>query len=64
MKCRSSIRKVRKANIPKAIKEQVWLKSFGEVFKHKCYVHWCNNNIANLPGFHYMGSPMGTDSRI
>ena len=51
MKCRSSIQKARKANIPKAIKEQVWLKSFGEVFKHKCYVHWCDNNI-NTFDFH------------
>ena len=31
MKCRSSIRKVRKTNIPKAIREQVWLKNFGKV---------------------------------
>jgi len=51
MKCRSSIRKVRKANIPKAIKEQVWLKSFGEVFKNKCHIHWCDN-IINTFDFH------------
>ena len=51
MRCQSSIRKVRKANIPKAIREQVWLKSFGEIFKQKCHVHWCIN-IINVWDFH------------
>jgi len=51
MKCRSAIKKVKKTNIPKAIKEQVWLVNFGEVFKKSCYVHWCNNTI-NTFDFH------------
>ena len=51
MRCQSSIRKARKANIPKAIREQVWLKSFGEVFKNKCYIHWCDN-IINTFDYH------------
>jgi len=35
----------RKASIPKAIREQVWLKTCGEVYRHKCYVHWCKNQM-------------------
>ena len=35
----------RKANIPKAIREQVWLKTCGRVYEHKCYVHWCQNKM-------------------
>ena len=38
-------KKKRKTNIPKAIREQCWKKSFGEVFKHKCYIKWCDNDI-------------------
>lgn len=34
-----------KQKIPKAIREQVWINSFGKVFKHKCYVKWCGNVI-------------------
>tara|TARA_B100000902_G_scaffold101935_1_gene104287 strand:- start:13 stop:354 length:342 start_codon:yes stop_codon:yes gene_type:complete len=51
MKCRSSIRKVRKSNIPKAIREQVWLKNFGKIYESPCYVHWCDN-IINVFDFH------------
>ena len=40
-----------KAIIPKALREQVWLKIFGESFKHKCYVSWCSNEI-NVFDFH------------
>ena len=31
--------------IPKALREQVWLKYFGKKYNHKCYVKWCENNI-------------------
>jgi len=51
MMSRSVIKKTRKTNIPKAIREQVWLVNFGEVFKNKCYVHWCDN-IINVFDFH------------
>lgn len=34
-----------KQKIPKALREQVWLKTFGKVFNHKCYVTWCTNLI-------------------
>ena len=32
-------------NIPKAIREQVWIQRFGRVFEHKCYISWCQNKI-------------------
>ena len=34
-----------KVNIPKRIRELVWTTYNGEIFTHKCYVSWCNNNI-------------------
>lgn len=37
--------KYKKATIPKAVREQCWLKVFGESFKEKCYIDWCNNEI-------------------
>ncbi len=41
----------RKANIPKAVREQVWIETCGENYKHKCYVNWCKNTI-NVFDFH------------
>ena len=38
-------RKYRKATIPKAIREQCWIQVFGEKFKEKCYINWCENEI-------------------
>lgn len=31
--------------IPRAVREQLWLKTYGETFKNKCSVSWCNNII-------------------
>jgi hypothetical protein len=45
------VKKKRKANIPKAIREQCWLQVFGESFKEKCYIGWCENDI-NVFDFH------------
>ena len=36
----------KKATIPKAIREQCWLYSFGKTYEHKCYVRWCQNTIS------------------
>ena len=38
--------KYKKANIPKAIREQCWLQVFGEKFKEKCFISWCENEIS------------------
>lgn len=32
-----------KKKIPKALREQVWLKICGRTFEHKCKVDWCKN---------------------
>ncbi len=34
-----------KTRIPKALREQVWIKYFGQRFRHKCFITWCTNNI-------------------
>lgn len=39
------LKKYRKANIPKALREQVWLQTFGKVYENSCYISWCNNII-------------------
>jgi len=41
----------RKAKIPKAVREQVWISTFGRVFRHKCYISWCHN-VINVFDFH------------
>ena len=41
----------KKANIPKAIREQCWLNIIGKKYESKCYVKWCNN-IMNVFDFH------------
>ena len=39
-------KKKRKQPIPKAIREQVWVKYIGKRFCSKCYISWCNNDIS------------------
>lgn len=38
-------KKYKKTTIPKAIREQVWIQTFGKTFSHSCYISWCKNNI-------------------
>lgn len=35
----------RKAKIPKALAEQVWITAMGHRFEGKCRVSWCRNRI-------------------
>ena len=35
----------KKKPIPKAIREQVWLQTFGKLYEKECYIHWCKNDI-------------------
>ena len=35
----------KKKPIPKAIREQVWLQTFGKLYEKECYIHWCKNII-------------------
>jgi 5-methylcytosine-specific restriction endonuclease McrA len=41
----------KKANIPKALREQVWLKNIGHKYEHKCLIDWCQNTM-NVFDFH------------
>ena len=44
-------KKYKKQKIPKAIREQCWIKTFGERYKSKCFINWCENEI-NVFDFH------------
>jgi hypothetical protein len=35
----------KKANIPRAVREQIWLRQFGKVYEGKCPTPWCQNVI-------------------
>jgi 5-methylcytosine-specific restriction endonuclease McrA len=35
----------KKANIPRALREQVWIQNIGPQFEHKCLVEWCQNTM-------------------
>ena len=35
----------RKLKIPRALREQVWLKNFGKIYEKKCLIDWCQNII-------------------
>jgi len=37
--------KPKKPRIPQALRQQTWIRHFGKVYKHKCHVKWCTNNI-------------------
>jgi len=38
--------KSKKKTIPKALREQLWIRNCGKEFEHKCYVDWCDNTIS------------------
>ena len=40
-----SQKRKRKARIPKAIREQCWIKHMGKTYESTCYVDWCDNQI-------------------
>lgn len=35
----------KKETIPKALREQVWIRTVGKKFKAKCPIRWCQNEI-------------------
>ena len=41
----------KKAPIPRALREQVWIINTGKQFEHKCLVKWCQNQM-NVFDFH------------
>ena len=38
--------KTKKYKIPKAIRQQVWIKYNGKLFENKCHITWCKNIIS------------------
>ena len=49
--CADDTKKKQKANIPKALREQVWIQNIGNKFENKCLVEWCQNTM-NVFDFH------------
>ena len=43
--------RLKKAKIPRALREQVWLISVGKFYEQKCIIDWCNN-MMNVFDFH------------
>jgi 5-methylcytosine-specific restriction endonuclease McrA len=41
----------KKARIPKALRDQVWLQHAGKVYETKCLIEWCQNTIT-VTNFH------------
>ncbi len=39
-------KKYRKKKIPLAVRQAVWVKQFGRVFQHKCFVSWCHRILS------------------
>jgi 5-methylcytosine-specific restriction endonuclease McrA len=44
-------KKHKRKTIPKAVREQIWLREFGKAFEAKCKTPWCENKI-NVWDFH------------
>jgi 5-methylcytosine-specific restriction endonuclease McrA len=47
----NEIVKTKISTLPKALREQVWIKFIGKKYNSKCYVKWCRNEI-NVFDFH------------
>ena len=45
------MKKCKKDTIPKAIREQVWLATFGKKYENECFITWCRN-IINVYDYH------------
>jgi hypothetical protein len=42
---KKQIENYKKKPIPKALREQVWVHYMGKVYKGKCHINWCGNEI-------------------
>ena len=58
----------KKKQIPKAVREQVWIKYIGKYYEAKCQIDWCTNRIDvfNFQAGHNIpeskGGPMSLDN--
>ena len=59
-------KKYKKKQIPKAIREQVWITYIGEVYENKCSITWCSNkiNVFNFQVGHNIPESKGGDMSI
>jgi len=59
-------RKYKKKQIPKAVREQVWIRYIGKVYQHKCTISWCTNTIDvfNFQAGHNIPESKGGDISI
>jgi len=39
------VKSYKKENIPRAVREQLWIRDMGEKFKGKCMTSWCRNKV-------------------
>ena len=55
-----------KCKIPKALREQVWLKYQGKKYEKKCHIQWCNNliNVFNFQVGHNIPESKGGETVI
>ena len=64
------VKNVRKQKIPKAVREQLWLRDMGKKFEGKCKTSWCRNKITlfdfqcghNIP--ESKGGPLSLDNLV
>ena len=52
--------------IPRAVREQLWVKHFGKKFETKCSVDWCENkiNVFNFTIGHNIPKSKGGSNRF
>ena len=52
--------------IPRAVREQLWLKTFGEKFKGRCQINWCKNivNVFDFTAGHNIPKSKGGSNKI
>ena len=60
------IKRLFSIQIPRAVREQLWLKTFGEKFKAKCSISWCNNtvNVFDFTAGHNTPKSKGGSNKI
>jgi len=52
--------------IPRAVREQLWLKTFGEKFSAKCEIKWCKNrvNVFDFTAGHNLPKSKGGSNKL
>ena len=55
-----------KTTIPKALREQVWIKHIGKKYDSKCFIHWCQNemDVFNFHVAHNIPESKGGESTL